>query len=175
MRNKLLGGMGIAIALLFLIGCAHSPPPKPSLWQFRQDRVQELQALGVRFVQTGETILVSIPSDKFFYPHSSNISPHGSFIVPPLVRLLATYQTGIMKISGHTDNLCPNEMFNRALSERQARRMADCLVDYGMDARLIYVLGCGSSEPIASNVNRAGRAANRRVDIQFRFLSGDNE
>jgi outer membrane protein OmpA-like peptidoglycan-associated protein len=53
--------------------------------------------------------------------------------------------------------------------------VADCLVDYGMDARLIYTLGCGASEPIASNINSIGRAANRRVDIQFRFLSGDNE
>ncbi|MGB6976518.1 MAG: OmpA family protein [Gammaproteobacteria bacterium] len=175
MRNKLLGGIGVVIALLFLIGCAHSPRLKPSLWQYRLDCMQALRAQGVLFVQTGETILVDLPSDKLFYPHSSNFSPHASAIIDPLVRLLQTYQTGIMKVSGHTDNLCPNEAFNRTLSERQSRRVADCLVDYGMDARLIYNIGCGSSEPIASNNNSAGRAANRRVDIQFRFLSGYNE
>ncbi|NBC21458.1 MAG: OmpA family protein [Alphaproteobacteria bacterium] len=75
-----------------------------------------------------------------------------------------------VRIEGHTDTTGPTE-YNQRLSERRAQSVADLMTENGVAARRITASGQGESNPVASNDNRAGRIANRRVEITL--MSGD--
>ncbi len=66
---------------------------------------------------------------------------------------------------GHTDSLGA-QAYNQQLSERRARAVADYLSDKGIPNEKIFTEGRGGSQPIASNSSEAGRALNRRVEIE---------
>jgi outer membrane protein OmpA-like peptidoglycan-associated protein len=53
------------------------------------------------------------------------------------------------------------------LSQRRATSVADFLTFSGIDSRRFVIRGYGESQPIASNATAAGKAANRRVEIQI--------
>ena len=50
---------------------------------------------------------------------------------------------------------------------RGAESTADLLVDLGVDAKRIEVVGYGVDFPVAENASARGRAQNRRVEIVF--------
>lgn len=68
-------------------------------------------------------------------------------------------------IEGHTDSDASGS-YNLDLSERRAATVVQWLVDRGVDASRLTALGVGEAEPIADNETAAGKAANRRVEVQ---------
>ena len=54
-----------------------------------------------------------------------------------------------------------------ALTEDRATRLVSELVSLGIDPRRLRARGMGSSQPIASNRTRRGRALNERVEIRL--------
>jgi OOP family OmpA-OmpF porin len=66
---------------------------------------------------------------------------------------------------GHTDSM-GTPSYNQQLSEKRARAVADYLSYKGIPNEKIFTEGRGSSQPIASNSSEAGRAMNRRVEIE---------
>lgn len=67
-----------------------------------------------------------------------------------------------VEVVGHTDSTGP-ENYNQMLSERRAQAAADYLTGLGVGN--MTVKGMGESAPVADNGTRAGRAANRRVEV----------
>lgn len=67
-------------------------------------------------------------------------------------------------ISGHTDNL-GTDLYNRQLSERRARTIAEGLVRYGIDSNRVHVRSFGSRRPVATNTSDRGRKRNRRAEF----------
>lgn len=67
-------------------------------------------------------------------------------------------------IVGHTDSR-GSKKYNQGLSVRRAESVAQYLAGQGLSGNM-QVSGSGESEPVASNKSRAGRAQNRRVNIQ---------
>lgn len=67
-------------------------------------------------------------------------------------------------VEGHTDSTGP-EGYNQSLSERRAAAVAKVLTDGGVDASRVESAGFGESRPAESNDTRAGRIANRRVEL----------
>jgi OOP family OmpA-OmpF porin len=66
---------------------------------------------------------------------------------------------------GHTDSVGALD-FNIALSKRRAASVRMRLLDvYGLDASRIEAEGNGYLAPIKSNLDSAGRSANRRVEV----------
>jgi outer membrane protein OmpA-like peptidoglycan-associated protein len=49
---------------------------------------------------------------------------------------------------------------------------ADYLVAYGVPARMLSSTGFGERNPIDNNATASGRAANRRVTVQFTNVGG---
>ncbi len=70
-------------------------------------------------------------------------------------------------IEGHTDS-DGSDAHNVDLSERRAKSVIAWLVARGVDATRIAPVGKGEGEPIAGNDTSAGRALNRRVEVEPR-------
>ena len=67
-------------------------------------------------------------------------------------------------IVGHTDSI-GNAEYNLSLSKRRAETVAKWLIEHNyLRAANVKTIGKGSSEPVASNSTREGRAENRRVE-----------
>lgn len=65
-------------------------------------------------------------------------------------------------VTGYTDSTGP-EAYNKALSERRANTVKNYLEGKGVKG--VAASGKGEADPVADNGTRAGRAANRRVEI----------
>ena len=69
-------------------------------------------------------------------------------------------------VTGHTDNVGKVD-YNNDLSLRRAEAVRDYLLSMGVDAGKIEIGGKGESEPVADNSTEAGRAQNRRVEVDI--------
>jgi OOP family OmpA-OmpF porin len=58
------------------------------------------------------------------------------------------------------------DAYNQKLSVRRATAVKNYLVSKGIDANRIQIEGKGESQPVADNKTSAGRAKNRRVQIE---------
>lgn len=68
-------------------------------------------------------------------------------------------------IEGHTDSDA-SDKYNLDLSGRRAQAVVAWLVDKGANADNLTAAGKGEAEPIASNDTSAGKASNRRVEVE---------
>ncbi len=75
-------------------------------------------------------------------------------------------QTLLVKVTGHTDALGP-QSFNLNLSQKRAAAVAKLLAEQGVNKARILSNGEGEFDPIASNDTEAGRAENRRVEVEL--------
>ncbi len=69
-------------------------------------------------------------------------------------------------ITGHTDSI-GSESYNQALSEERAQEVAGYLANKGVVTDRMIVAGMGEAAPTADNATKAGRAANRRVELEI--------
>ena len=76
-------------------------------------------------------------------------------------------------VIGHSDSI-GDESFNLAISRLRARSVADYLQRGGIPPERLRVIGRGSSEPVADNDTRTGRARNRRVELQLAAPASDD-
>ncbi|MDX1518144.1 MAG: OmpA family protein [Woeseiaceae bacterium] len=80
---------------------------------------------------------------------------------------------GTIVIVGHSDSI-GDERFNIHISRQRAQSVADYLLRGGVPANRIAVESRGSSEPIANNDTRTGRAKNRRIELKL-VLPADSD
>ena len=71
-----------------------------------------------------------------------------------------------LEVSGHTDNR-GKKALNQKLSENRAAAVKAWLVKHGVAADRISTAGYADTQPIADNKTKAGRAANRRVEVRY--------
>jgi OmpA-OmpF porin, OOP family len=86
------------------------------------------------------------------------------------VAIFEKYPATRIRVSGHTDDVGSDED-NQKLSEERAAAVADYFVGKGIARDRIETVGHGESKPIADNDSRAGRATNRRIELQL--IQGD--
>lgn len=82
------------------------------------------------------------------------------------VDTLQRYPQVHVTVAGYTDSKGTDE-YNQKLSERRASIVYNYLTSHGIDAsRLEGPIGHGESNPIGDNATDAGRAQNRRTELQ---------
>ncbi len=78
------------------------------------------------------------------------------------------YPDANFNVEGHTDS-AGKASSNLRLSERRAKAVVDYLVGRaGVPSNRLSSVGFGEDYPIATNKTRAGRAQNRRVEINLK-------
>jgi OOP family OmpA-OmpF porin len=93
------------------------------------------------------------------------LKPAARAALNDLVQQVKAMDLEVVIAVGHADATGP-EGYNQRLSERRAGAVKAYLVQQGIDPDRIYTEGRGETEPTASNQTRAGRAQNRRVQIE---------
>ncbi len=80
--------------------------------------------------------------------------------------ILVEYPDTSLVIEGHTDST-GSDTTNQVLSERRAEAVRSYLISQGVAAGRAISRGMGERVPLCSNDTAAGRACNRRVEIQI--------
>ena len=73
----------------------------------------------------------------------------------------------ILEIGGHTDSI-GNAPYNQKLSQQRANNVKDYIIKQGIDKSKLTTHGYGEKKPIVSNMLKAGRAKNRRIEFKIK-------
>jgi OOP family OmpA-OmpF porin len=96
----------------------------------------------------------------------SSIKKESEEVLSDIIDILKEYPTAKFSIDGHTDSV-GSEKLNQRLSDSRALEVKEYLVENGIDEFRLSSMGYGEDKPIASNRTKAGRAQNRRVEINL--------
>lgn len=124
-----------------------------------QKVVIDLRGVNFKFdrPKVGETDI----SKSLAEPTADSIS-----VLNQAVDTLQRYPQVHVTVAGYTDSK-GTEAYNQKLSERRAKIVYDYLTSHGIDAsRLEGPIGHGENDPIGDNSTDAGRAQNRRTELQ---------
>jgi len=83
-----------------------------------------------------------------------------------VTRLQGLDQVERVVIVGHADSIGTNE-YNKELSQRRAESVKRYLEQKGIAPERVDVRAMGEAQPVAPNSTSAGRAQNRRVEIEI--------
>ena len=104
-----------------------------------------------------------------FQTASDRFDAQSELLIAEFSEFLAATSSLSVEIQGHTDNI-GDAGANLALSQRRARRVAETVKSYGIDAARITSRGYGETRPVASNDTEVGRAQNRRTVFVVKSL-----
>ncbi|MBP2831173.1 OmpA family protein [Aquimarina sp. U1-2] len=96
----------------------------------------------------------------------STIKAESTKVLNDIIAILKEYPTAKFTVEGHTDSSGSNKL-NQRLSDSRANSVKNWLVENGIDQFRLSAVGYGEDRPIATNKTRAGRAKNRRVEINL--------
>ncbi len=102
-----------------------------------------------------------------FQTNSANLSGGADEVLNEQAATLVANEKVTIEVAGHTDS-DGEASYNQGLSQRRAETVRDYLIAKGVAADRIIARGYGESEPIADNAYKAGKAANRRVELRIR-------
>ncbi len=108
---------------------------------------------------------VSYSADAFFDFDKAVLKPEGKKSLDELTSKLGDMNLEVIIAVGHTDSI-GTDAYNQKLSIRRAESVKAYLQSKGIDANRVYTEGKGEKQPVADNKSSAGRAKNRRVEIE---------
>ena len=127
---------------------------------------QQTAGTGTNVIRDGDNLVLDMPSEITFGIDSANIDAGFRDTLNQVASTLTQYEKTYVDVLGHTDS-SGSDAYNQALSERRASAVADYLSSRGVQSARLATRGYGESQPKASNLDAAGRSANRRVEIRL--------
>ncbi len=131
---------------------------------------QQLSETGVGIRRDGDNIFLVMPADATFDVNSAQVDAAFFPVLTDVSETLNKYPKTLIDVEGHADST-GEASYNQRLSEQRATNVANFLVNQGVLAERLYVVGRGETSPIASNETVAGRERNRRVEIRIAPLT----
>jgi|GEM_PF-33430 outer membrane protein OmpA-like peptidoglycan-associated protein len=126
----------------------------------------QLEGTGISVTRQGDNIILNMPSNITFDVDQDAVKAGFYPTLNSVAIVLRKFNRTLIDINGHTDST-GSLQHNQDLSQRRALSVADYLGSQGIDQRRVSAVGFGPSQPVASNATEAGRAQNRRVEIQI--------
>ena len=108
---------------------------------------------------------VTFAADAFFDFDKSVLKPEGRAKLDDLVSKMRGLNLEVIIAVGHTDSV-GTDAYNQRLSVRRSEAVKAYLVSKGIERNRVYTEGKGEKQPVADNRTAAGRAQNRRVEIE---------
>ena len=130
----------------------------------------QLQGTGVSVTRIGDQIVLNMPSNITFATDQDAVKAAFYPTLNSVALVLKKFNRTTVDVYGFTDDT-GSEQHNFDLSQRRALSVANYLSGQGVDFRRFAVTGFGETRPVASNATEAGRAQNRRVEIQLSPLT----
>ena len=112
-----------------------------------------------------QTEKVSFNADAFFDTGKADLKSEGKASLDELASKIKGFTLEVIVAVGHTDSRGKADL-NQKLSVKRADAVKTYLGSKGIDASKIYTEGKGAAQPVADNKSDAGRAKNRRVEIE---------
>jgi outer membrane protein OmpA-like peptidoglycan-associated protein len=154
-------------------GRALSPLAAPTsggvaFYQSRQEQQlrERLDGTGIRVARNGDSIRLVLPGNTAFALNGDQLQPRFVDWLTTVALVLKEYNKTAIEIKGYTDSTGSFE-HNQALSQRRAQTVANFFVSKQISATRIRSAGYGPRYPVADNKSDAGRAQNRRVEIDL--------
>ncbi|MGB7432325.1 MAG: OmpA family protein [Ahrensia sp.] len=126
----------------------------------------QLLNTGVSVTRSGDNIILNMPSNITFPVNGDQIQPSFTEVLNSVGLVLKEFDKTYVNVAGHTDST-GDDASNFALSQRRATSVSNYLVSTGVNPQRFFTQGFGEQRPIADNGSEAGRAQNRRVEIQL--------
>ncbi|MGM0558358.1 MAG: OmpA family protein [Myxococcota bacterium] len=101
-----------------------------------------------------------------FETAKSEILPQSYPLLNEVAEVLLSNESIKIRVEGHTDSR-GSDSYNQTLSEERAASVRQYLIGRGVSSSRIDSQGFGEQRPIEDNTTKAGRAANRRVEIHI--------
>ncbi len=108
---------------------------------------------------------VTFAADAFFDFDKSVLKPDARAKLADLVEKTRGVNLEVVIAVGHTDSI-GTDAYNQRLSIRRAEAVKAFLVSQGIERNRVYTEGKGEKQPVADNRTSAGRAKNRRVEVE---------
>ena len=124
------------------------------------------QKMEARCKYCGKVVKVTTLRGVHFDFNKYQLRKDGMTILAEDVELLKKDKKLVVSIEGHTDSIGSDE-YNQVLSVRRATTVFNYLIDKGVAADRMQILGFGEKNPIASNSTATGREQNRRVELKI--------
>ncbi|EPC04322.1 flagellar motor protein MotB [Litchfieldella anticariensis FP35 = DSM 16096] len=102
--------------------------------------------------------------DVNFEFDSAKLTPQAETVLDEVAERLVANPNVRVSIDGHTDSV-GSAAYNQDLSQRRAQSVVDYLESRGVEQHRMRAQGFGEEQPIATNETDAGRAENRRVEL----------
>ncbi|MGV3590924.1 MAG: OmpA family protein [Gammaproteobacteria bacterium] len=126
----------------------------------------ELQGTGVQVQRNGDQLNLIMPGNVTFNTNEFAIRNEFYPVLDSVAQVLYKYTDTNLVVTGHTDSTGSAD-YNYNLSNRRATSVSNYLAQRGVNQSRLIAQGVGPDQPIASNASEAGRAQNRRVELQI--------
>ena len=110
-----------------------------------------------------------LQQDKVTFAHSSDdLGTDALGLLDEIVEIATDCPAMSIAVTGHTDDT-GDENSNHNLSKARAEAVVAYLTERGVESGRLTAIGAGSTSPISSNDNPAGRQINRRIEIELKL------
>ena len=127
----------------------------------------ELQGTGVQIYRRGNDLHLIMPANITFDTSRSDIKTSFYPVLGSVSNVFKEYDRNLIEVVGYTDST-GGDAINLPLSQARADSVANYIKHQGVSPTRITALGRGAQNPIGDNKTAAGRAQNRRVEINLR-------
>ncbi|RED11382.1 OmpA family protein [Pontivivens insulae] len=138
------------------------PDGRPICDPSRAENNTRARLPGFGLVTAADDLNFSVAADATFPVGSAVVQPEARADLTRFFEFLRNQGRSRVLITGHTDNT-GGAQANQNLSLARAAAVAEIAGGFGLTAE---TRGLGASQPVSTNATVAGRASNRRVEIQ---------
>jgi outer membrane protein OmpA-like peptidoglycan-associated protein len=165
--GAVIGNQGDRTVTGAIVGGAVGASVGAIIGDYMERQKKELEQVpGAEVEREGDRLNVTFKEAVLFDFDSSYLKMAAQDKLQMMGDVLQRYPETNIIVIGHTDSF-GSDAYNQRLSERRAYAVKNYLNTHGVAAGRMTAMGYGETSPVESNDSAAGRAQNRRVQVQI--------